>query len=674
MRRIGAGILMCWVGALLASSVLPTAAQESPGSGPVTMELLLREMVDMERLAVAPQPGLECDQQSSYDRASVAPGEESWFANGDAGNFIRQEEHAGRTEYVMAEMEGPGAIVRLWSANPDGGGTIRIYVDDLQTPALEADFLALTCARLREFPAPFSGRHALGANLYFPIPYQQRCKVTVEKPSLYYHVGYRTYPARTRVEAFSMERVRALEETIAEVGRILASRGERFTTEGAQRHWKGATIPAGEEVVLHQLGGPAAIVRMELGVSVPEERVFGALREAVLTVHFDEEKEPCVSAPLGDFFGSTPGLNRYFSLPVGMLGTGTCYSNWYMPFGRRARIAVRNEGEEPLALRLAVWTKPRPWREGSDLYFHAKWRNEWLPAEPRFLDWLMLEASGRGRFVGVMLGVMNTQAGWWGEGDEKVWVDEDTFPSFLGTGSEDYFGYAWGNTTLFSHAYHDQSLVTGPGNFGYTAVARYHIFDDIPFQRRMRFYIEKWAGADREYCCTAYWYAAPGASDFFRPVPVEQRRVRPLPEPFHVEGALEGEILAEARCTAGQTQVQDLGGEFSRGRHLWWVGGEEGAVLEVKVSVEQAGRYRIVLGLTKSWDYGVHQPLVNGGPVGEPLDLYAPQVTPLKVELGEFALPAGEMLLGLRCVGTNPQAQPARYMAGIDYILLEPVE
>jgi hypothetical protein len=657
----------------LVIAVVVTAAP-APGqaAGRVTMERLLNEMVDMERLATVPHSGFESDQQSSYDRASVAPDKEGWFANGDAAKFIRQEEKDGRTEHVMAEMDGPGAVVRLWSANPDGGGTIRVYIDDLDKPALECDFLALTSAQMAQFPAPFSGRRSMGANLYFPLPYQKRCKVTVEKPKLYYQVGYRTYPPGTEVEPFSMDALPKLRETMRRVAGILEWPGRRFTTQGAERRGKLALIRPGEEVMLHDLAGPAAIVRLDMKAHVPEEQLFAALREPVLTIRFDGE--PCVWAPLGDFFGTTPGLNTYESLPVGVRRSGMCYSNWHMPFGERATIAVRNDSADTITLRLAVWVKPIEWNPETMLYFRAGWRNEWLPADPRFVDWRMLDATGPGRFAGVMLGVVNTHQGWWGEGDEKVWVDDDTFPSYFGTGSEDYFGYAWCNPGLFTHAYHNQSIVTGPGNFGYTAVARYHVLDDIPFDRSMRFDIEKWAGADREYCCTTYWYAAPGAEDFFAPVPVEERRVRPLAEPFHVAGALEGEKLKVARCTAGKTQVQGLAGEFSYGRHLWWTEGQEGGILEVIVPVEERGRYRVTLGLTKSWDYGIHQVMVNGEDVGEPLDLWAEQITPLKVELGAFEVEAGEHTIGLRCVGTNPNAKPVNYMAGIDYILLEPAK
>jgi len=494
----------------------------------------------------------------------------------------------------------------------------------------------------------------------------------VDIGKLYYHVGYRTFPEATEVEPFSMEVLPRLRAVMEEVAAVLASPAEPFTVDGAPRRAEEGTLSPGESMYF-DLDGPGAIVRMELNVDVPEERRFEALREPVITIHFDDETEPSVWAPLGDFFGSTPGINPYQSLPVGMTEDGTCYSNWYMPFGKRARIAISNLSGQAIDIRFALWEKPVVWRAGEDMYFRAKWRNEWLPEDPRFVDWPMLEATGPGRFVGVMMGIMNTKTRWWGEGDEKVWVDGDTFPSFFGTGSEDYFGYAWCDTALFTHAYHNQSICTGPRNFGYTAVARYHVLDDIPFDERIKFDIEKWDVADREYCCTSYWYSVPGATDFFEPIPVEDRRVLPLPEPFLVKGALEGEKLRIARCTGGTTQKQSLQGDFSQGTHLWWLNPPEGSVLELRVPVEKAGRYKITLGLTKSWNYGIHQLMVSGKDVGEALDLCAPTITPLKTELGEFELAAGAALIGLRCVGTSPKAKPVNYMAGIDYILLERV-
>jgi len=639
----------------------------------VTVESLLREMVDMQRLATAPEPGVECDQQSSYDRASTKPDAPNWFANGDAGQFLRVEERNGAQEWVMSEMTGPGAIVRLWSANPDGGGTVRVYIDDMGTPALEQDFLALTSAQLPEFPEPFSGRRSLGANLYFPMPYQTKCKVTVSKPGLYHHVGYRTLPAGTQVEPFSMAVLPRVKATMDEVGALLSDPVIRLAaTKGCRR--EGTTVVLGPREAAHWvLSGPAAVTRFEARPLMDKETLTDTLKESILMVRWDGEEKPSVWAPLGDFFGSTPGINPYSSLPVGMTQDGLMYSNWFMPFEKQAEVVIRNDSKATLTLQVAAWLKPIDWEAKPWIHFHAKWWNEWLPADPTFVDWPLLECDGGpGRFVGTMLGIMNTHQSWWGEGDEKFWVDNDTFPSYFGTGSEDYFGYAWCNTALFTHAYHNQSICTGPANFGYTAVARYHIIDDIPFRHRLRMYIEKWNTADREYCSTSYWYGPLGGTDMYRRPPEIVRGVLPLPEPFHVEGALEGEKLEILTVTGGTTEVQGLSGEFSHAEHLWWRNPKEGDTLELKLPVDKAGRYQLILGLTKSWDYGIHQFLLDEKPMGDPQDLIADQVAPFRLDLGAVDLTKGDHVLTIKCMGTNPNARPHNFMCGLDYVLLKP--
>src|SRR5690606_18457418 len=98
-----------------------------PDPAAVSVASLLDRMIDAEALASWPQPAHCAGQWSSYERSSVAPGDESWFANRDRGHYLGQLEREGRTEYIMAEVEGPGALVRIWSANPSG--TIRVYLD-----------------------------------------------------------------------------------------------------------------------------------------------------------------------------------------------------------------------------------------------------------------------------------------------------------------------------------------------------------------------------------------------------------------------------------------------------------------------------------------------------------------------------------------------------------------
>ena len=105
-------------------------------------------------------------------------------------------------------------------------------------------------------------------------------------------------------------------------------------------------------------------------------------------------------------------------------------------------------------------------------------------------DWTILTTRGRGRFVGTHLHVWNPRGGWWGEGDEKFFVDGERFPSIFGTGSEDYFGYAWSSDARFSRPYHGQLL--NEKNRGNVDDNRWHIPDSVPFQTGFDGYIEKY--------------------------------------------------------------------------------------------------------------------------------------------------------------------------------------
>ena len=106
-------------------------------SGPLTLEGLLTEMTDRSAVARFPSPAYTCKQFSSYDPASTSSDNRAtWFANGDQGHYLRVEQVGDRKEYVMAEMAGPGAIVRVWS--PDPKGTLRVYLDGAKAPVIEA--------------------------------------------------------------------------------------------------------------------------------------------------------------------------------------------------------------------------------------------------------------------------------------------------------------------------------------------------------------------------------------------------------------------------------------------------------------------------------------------------------------------------------------------------------
>jgi hypothetical protein len=311
--------------------------------------------------------------------------------------------------------------------------------------------------------------------------------------------------------------------------------------------------------------------------------------------------------------------------------------------------------------------------------FHAKWhRDAFLPQEPeRQIDWPIVKTEGSGRFAGVMLHVWNPRGGWWGEGDEKFFVDGEKFPSTFGTGSEDYFGYAWCCPQLFQNAYHNQPQNDG-NNRGHITVNRWHIADSVPFHKSFEGCIEKYFPNSRPtlYAATAYWYLAPGGNDPYGPVAFSERVGYWGPvETYKVPGAIEGEKLRVLSKTGGDTQEQELtafGGAWSNDAHLWWINTKPGDKLELALPVERAGHYKLSVQMTRAPDYGIVQLYLDGQKLGKPVDLYRASVGPFRlVSFDAQDLTAGEHKFGVEITGANAKAIKS-YMFGLDYLKLDP--
>ena len=642
-------------------------------AGPVTTAGLLQDMTDLSRMAEFPDPPFTCRQFSSYDRKSTDPAmatEANWFANGDFGQFLRVEETAGRKEHVMMDAAGPGAVVRIWSANPDG--VLRVYLDGNPQPVIEAAMKDLLGGAFPGLPKPLAGERSRGWNLYFPIPYATRCKITCDKPGFYYHVNHRTYPAGTPVETFSAQSLAALQSPIAKVAAVLASADGPSLPDGRREEPFHIMLAPGQKEVLGIHEG-AAIARVALRVSASD--LDQALRGVLLKGAFDGNA--CIDAPLGDFFGSGPGINPLRTLPLRVAADGEMVSNWWMPFESRAEFELVNTTGQTVVL-TGTTTLCAPQWTSKSMHFHAKWRSSpGVPTRP-MIDWNYLTAKGVGVFAGASFTIDNPVKDWWGEGDEKIYVDGEKLPSTFGTGTEDYFGYAWCWPGLFTHAYHSQARCDGPGNYGRTSVNRFHLLDRIPFTRDFRFDMELWhwhANSKVNMAVTSYWYARPGATDSFTPVRAEDAVVHPMPAYVvpRVAGALEGETLRIVHVT-GTVGPQDWDGT-SGGRHLWWHAGiQPGATLAVGFPVAKAGTYRIMGRFLEARDYGIHRLAIDGRPAGDAIDFYAPTVRPGdERDLGVFVLSAGEHQLTVTAKGANDKADRA-YLFGLDYLRLVEVE
>jgi hypothetical protein len=170
-----------------------------------------------------------------------------------------------------------------------------------------------------------------------------------------------------------------------------------------------------------------------------------------------------------------------------------------MPFKKAVKIEIENTSDKAIDLTAGIRLKPFNWIDGKSMHFRAHWRiNHGITATNRLYpqDIPFLMAFGQGRVVGAASYMFNPgpipSAGgsWWGEGDEKIFVDGDKFPSFYGTGSEDYYNYSWSSNKIFYYPYCGQPRNDGPANRGFVTNFRWHVIDDIPFNDKLSFTME----------------------------------------------------------------------------------------------------------------------------------------------------------------------------------------
>ena len=646
--------LVVLVGFLLTVGML--SIENLPAQETYAYADLLKRVIDLDRLPYLVE-GEECDQFSSYDQRSrydEATGKYvDWDANGDSGNYIRYDEATG--EDVMAEMKGPGFINRIWSANPQG--KIRFYLDDAKP--IELDFNEMFSGKVEPFRQPivWQRRVVLGgdnpaSDCYLPIPYQKSCKVTsvrsdkTKRIIQYYHIGYTTLPAGTKVPTFRLDLIPDEKSALAEICETLSHCGSDPQPKRLITVQKTVELKPPQAVVMHQIEGPAVICQIEATLVSEGERAIG--RKVSLRVYWDDETEPSVWAPLADFFGESFGDSPFASLPLGMR-TGEWYSYWRMPFRKKAGFVVTSEAKKPCRVILRVGFQKVPDLPLSTTYFHAKWRRE---RECATFDYPFLECTGKGRFVGAALFVDNVHGGWWGEGDEKIYVDGEKFPSFFGTGSEDYFGDAWG-IRYFVNPFHGCPM---PDPVQRQQVCyRWHIFDSVPFQKQFKITIENYSATEavrNDYASMAYWYQMPGGTDFFKPVPVEERI--PLAKVF-VPGAIEAERLFPAgSLPAGASVVEDsdLPTELSGGAGLKLVG-KTGDSFDLILPVAKSDVYAVDVALAGGVPNASFHLFFEGQPLGNKLRM--------KEGLNRIALKFAE-----------PAAGQKACEAIVDYILLTP--
>jgi len=655
---------------------------------------LCDRIYDLQHLSTPPAPGEKTSLASSWDRRSRYNAAEDkyldWGANGD-GNFGGEQFRPMEGDkVVLMDVKGPGVIWRTWSATP-GAGHIRIYLDGATEPAVDQPFTSFFDGKT----APFNREQlcyrtkANGFDCFVPISFQKSCKILADKNwGNYYHFNYTQYGPETKVPTFKLPLSKEDEAALDKANAKLAACGEdpHAKREGETVEKIPSTTPAGEKGEVVKFKGTGAITGLRikfadgvLPTDIEAQRTF--LRQLAIRITFDGAKEPQVWVPFGDFFGNSAGAVNHLELPSGLKDDGTWYSYWYMPFAKGATVAIDNDSDKSVSLNWEVVHAPLEKAPSSLLRFHAKWHRD--AATPmradRHPDWLLLDTTGKGRYVGTQLHIWNPLGGWWGEGDEKWFIDGEKFPSTIGTGSEDYFGYAWSSGSTFVQALHAQDY--NDDNHGHVSVNRFHISDDLPFHTQFEGIIEKYFGNEDHatlYAATVFWYLSTDGKDPYGPVPVSERiGYWVKPEVYNEPGAIEGESMHTLGKPAIGAHDQEMLGfgkkTWSNNKQLYWQSKAVGDKVDLGFEAPAAGKYEIKARLTKAGDYGIHQLSVNGQKAGEPLDGYADHVLAADpVSIGTFELNKGQNTLTVETTGKNDKA--SGYIFGLDFIKLTPAQ
>jgi len=449
-------------------------------------------------------------------------------------------------------------------------------------------------------------------------------------------------------------------------------------------NWDNFQIAPGATHVLLDEKGPGVITHIWLTFLGPEPQDWAKQgsanhQEMLLRMYWDGQERPAVEAPVGDFFANCFGRrSEVVSLPV-VVEDGDSYNcYWRMPFRKSARIEIENQSEKPIGLlyynidwiELEQLSRKTP-------YFHAQYRQEYpvVPGE----DYVVLETQGRGHYVGTVLAVRTRSPAWFGEGDEKIYIDGESKPSIWGTGTEDYFLSAWGlkttSTPFFGVPYFDEWGIVG----GHTSAYRWHVPDPIVFERGIKVSFEhfgwispdenpeyrshSWNEREDDFASVAFWYQT-GESTFAARAPHARERALP---------SLERLLVAACEYTDGQyhgtgsVTAQALG-FYARPQLFYRPESAEGAWLEIPFEVKESEPLRLLILATQAEDYGRYQAYLDGVRVGEVMDFYKPTLESAEYHLLDFWPEPGRHTLRLECVGRSPQS--SGYYCGIESVRL----
>ncbi|MBP7053692.1 MAG: DUF2961 domain-containing protein [Phycisphaerae bacterium] len=468
-----------------------------------------------------------------------------------------------------------------------------------------------------------------------------------------------------------------------EQGRSMSSSSARLGADGLPNPTANGDcdriVEPGQTVVIADLKGPGVITHVWMTVYHFQSLQFGAEpggranpQEVLIRMYWDGREKPDVEAPMSDFFAAGFGRRTtVLSLPV-VTEDGDSYNCWWrMPFRESARIEVINQSTKNLrALFYSVDWIQKESLPANTMYFCAQYRQEYpVQGNPDRVDneYLILDAEGKGYYVGTLLSVRTRSPDWFGEGDIRMTIDGKATPSVWGTGTEDYFLSAWGQkpcltpyfgTAYLSHKNRDVGQMS--------SCYRWHIPDPIVFNKSLRVAIETmgWANRDenpegqsRMYCqrqddvsSIAYWYQLGAVKRFAETTTAEQRKL-PSIDPIIAWGK---DHQAGQHHGKGRTRMRNTDTYFDTDPVLEFTPeSRDDAWIELAFEVQRKQPFRLIVVLGRSPHCGIYQASLDGVKISTPMDLYSDTDDGDDYQLMDFWPEPGKYVLRLECVGRN---------------------
>ncbi len=423
--------------------------------------------------------------------------------NADDSGFVAREENA----VVLADLKGPGAVLRIWSANP--WGTLEVYLDGNWWPTVRCPFSTYLTGRAKELKRPLADNVGGGWYSYFPIPYRESCliKVVGGGEKMYYQVTYAAFESAEGLETFSEVFSGDDKVYLRRLNRNVKRRGSDRIKRKETLISRKLDIWPGQGAKLADIGGAGMITKMWIKTESADQHCLDNL---LLRVYWDGHEEPAISMPLSKF-APVGFTNPFFESRVLSSRETGFFFRFPMPFGDGAKIDIENTGSQIVIFSCDITHVPGRYVAIGSGRLHASLATGTTEAGTPIT---ILDTQGRGQFIGCVVSYDNPDKFRFLEGDEEVYVDGETAPSICGTGTEDYFNGGWYfEGGPFARPYHGLTEKNEGDRYQVTAY-RFHVTDYIPYQESVKITMEHGGQNDMPgtaYSAVAYTYAAPRA-------------------------------------------------------------------------------------------------------------------------------------------------------------------